>query len=219
MSGCWPPRLRPSRAALPGRCESVGRSRQPLTSFSHGAAGIVLALSRLWAETGDRRFRAGALKGLAFERAVFDETEGNWPDLRQADVGFGVGWCHGAPGIGLARLAGRGILDDPTIDEEIEAALRWTEVHAVEPPVNLCCGEPGRIDLLLTAGLDLDRPVLVEIARARAAEMLDAARKRRFQFPLGDHRRNPSLFQGLAGVGYQLLRLEAPARLPSLLAW
>jgi lantibiotic modifying enzyme len=30
---------------------------------------------------------------------------------------------------------------------------------------------------------------------------------------------NPGLFQGMAGIGYQLLRLACPDELPSLLLW
>ncbi|HEY2596669.1 MAG TPA: type 2 lanthipeptide synthetase LanM family protein, partial [Chloroflexota bacterium] len=78
----------------------------PLTGFAHGAAGFAWALARLAATTGDERFRAAARAALAYERSVFSFSVGNWPDLRSGgDDRFMLAWCHGAPGIGMGRLA------------------------------------------------------------------------------------------------------------------
>src|SRR5438270_801706 len=105
-------------------------SHGPLTGFSHGTAGISWALLELAAKTGEQRFQAAALSGIAYERALFSASAGNWPDLRVPDTDanpepgvFPVAWCHGAPGIGLARLLCRRLVDNPQIDGEIQAAL------------------------------------------------------------------------------------------------
>jgi lantibiotic modifying enzyme len=78
----------------------------PLAGLSHGAAGIAWALLALFARTGEERFRTAARGGIAFERSVFSTEAGNWRDLRDPEhARFPTAWCHGAPGIGLARLA------------------------------------------------------------------------------------------------------------------
>ena len=57
--------------------------KRPLTGFSHGVAGIAYALSQLADATTRRRYRNAALAALAYERALFDPTRRNWPDLRE----------------------------------------------------------------------------------------------------------------------------------------
>jgi lantibiotic modifying enzyme len=78
----------------------------------------------------------------------------------------------------------------------------------------------GRVELLLSAGRALGRPELVR--RARSAALRIAARARgagayrlRWAAPHG----HASLFQGTAGVAYQLLRTWDPETFPSLLVW
>jgi lantibiotic modifying enzyme len=60
-------------------------------------------------------------------------------------------WCHGAAGIGLARLAALAVLDDREILAEIEAALKATRAAPTFFVDRVCRGNFGRIDFLLTA--------------------------------------------------------------------
>lgn len=103
-------------------------ARKPLTGFSHGAAGIAWALQQLADVTGEQRFFEATAGALAYERGLFDPEHRNWPDLRDQQVGggdFGMAWCHGAPGIGLARLSS--LPDDDSLARmEIQTALEVT---------------------------------------------------------------------------------------------
>src|SRR5208283_2102007 len=80
-------------------------SRRPLAGFSHGAAGIGLALLRLHAAAPDTRFQQAALAGFAYERTLLSQERCNWEDLRDhvtdnaKDHFAAAGWCHGAPGV------------------------------------------------------------------------------------------------------------------------
>jgi lantibiotic modifying enzyme len=80
----------------------------------------------------------------------------------------------------------------------------------------------GRAELLLSAGLELGNPRLVDSAHALANRVL---RQRRQQGAFHVHRLlpagvyNPSLFQGTAGIGYMLLRLARPEVVPPFLLW
>ena len=72
--------------------------------------------------TGKERFRTAACAAIAYERSLFSPETGNWPDLRELKTSrqtgdddqqrFMMAWCHGAPGIGLARLCSLQHLDD-----------------------------------------------------------------------------------------------------------
>jgi hypothetical protein len=83
---------------------------RPLTGLSHGTAGMALALWELFAATDREDFRDAAGRAFAYEDRLFDAARGNWPDFRQRPAGMGdaerfsTAWCHGAPGIALARL-------------------------------------------------------------------------------------------------------------------
>jgi lantibiotic modifying enzyme len=191
-----------------------------LTGYSHGAAGIVYALLRLFAVTGERALLDAAVEGMEFERAVFSEGRGNWPDLRSASAtdgpGFPVKWCHGASGIALARLGGTGIVDIAGVDAEIDAALGTTRDALLQHTDYLCCGNLGRVETLVVA----HRPELRELAEAGASAVVARARcngcYKLFVDVPGLY--NPGFFQGMAGIGYELLRV-ADDRLPSVLLW
>lgn len=197
-----------------------------LTGFSHGAAGIAYALLRLAKITSSQVFLAAAEEAIAYERSVFSPTDGNWPDLRSFNTGatqpgFMVSWCHGAPGIGLARLGGLKMLDTAEIRQEIAVALNTTQQFGLQDIDHLCCGNFGRIEVLLVAAQKLSRPELLKTAQKQATWLVTARQTGGFHlFPnLPRDVYNPGFFQGTAGIGYELLRLAHPALFPSVLLW
>jgi type 2 lantibiotic biosynthesis protein LanM len=137
---------------------------KPLAGFSHGAAGVAWALLELAELTGEERFRVAALSAIAYERSLFSPEAGNWPDIREqvtqtANEGqqvFLTGWCHGAPGVGLARLRTLGHLDDTAVRAEIQTALRTTLSRGFGLNHSLCHGDLGNLELLLQASWVLD---------------------------------------------------------------
>lgn len=214
------------------RCCEAGRStwltvgEHPLTGFAHGAAGIALALQRLHHATGETRFATAANEAIAFERSVYSHAARNWPDFRSltaqgADPGFSMMWCHGAPGIGLCRLAALREKKDLETLSEVESAAAATMDFGLRGPDHLCCGNLGRADFLLEAGLCLDRPTLVAHAQAMAAALLERAGRDGFRLvdDMPAAELVPGLFRGVAGIGYELLRLANPGQVPSLLLW
>jgi type 2 lantibiotic biosynthesis protein LanM len=205
--------------------------KETLTGFAHGATGIAYALVRLYAVTRDNAYLKAACEGIAYERNVFLlDLAANWPNFctlepsGQPSFKF-VKWCHGAPGIGLARLGGLSILETDEIHQDIELALQTTQKYGLQGVDHLCCGSFGRIELLVVAAQKLSRPDLLETANQWAAWMIEQAEKNgTYQlFPNLPNRDfsafNPSFFRGTAGIGYELLRLAYPEILPSVLLW
>lgn len=207
------------------RQEPAGGWRMPiagdrmLAGFSHGAAGIALALLHLYGRTGDVRYREAAQRGMEYERSLFSAVEQNWPDLRAgADVGvdssdghhYMWAWCHGAPGIGLARIAGLPWLDDAEVRREIDVAVRSTIEHGFGENHSLCHGDLGNLELLLAAGRhDEAWPI--------AGGIVESIRRDGWLFGLPGSIETPGLMTGLAGVGYGLARLARPEAFPDLL--
>lgn len=126
-------------------------------------------------------------------------------------------WCHGAPGIGLARLCCLPHLDDAEIRSEINTALKTTLTHGFGFNHSLCHGDLGNLELLLQASQTLDDPQWKTQVDRLAAIILESIDKHGWLcgVPLGVE--TPSLMTGLAGIGYGLLRLAEPTRVPSIL--
>jgi type 2 lantibiotic biosynthesis protein LanM len=199
-------------------------SERPLTGFSHGAAGISYALLRLHAATRAMDYRLAAMEGMQYERDVFSPADANWPDFRESEassLSCLTRWCHGAPGIGLGRLASLPIAHTGQMDEDIRIALRTTSEFPMDAVDHLCCGNFGRIDVLLTGAQKLGNEDHRRAALVHAANVLARAdRTGAFRlFPhLSESVFDPGFFRGTAGIGYSLLRLACDD-LPSVLTW
>jgi len=220
----------PQAAGIAWPVSTASDAERPLAGFSHGAAGIAWALARLAAATGDERFRQAAAEAIRYERSLFSPAAGNWRDLRNivraADVPkdgdfFMNAWCHGAPGIGLGRLLIRPHLDDPSfhseIEAEIETALTTTLREGFGQGHCLCHGDLGNLETLLLAGLAGDRRWATEVERLSAV-ILESFERVGWQCGVPEGVETPGLMIGLAGIGFGLLRLAEPERVPSVLA-
>ena len=184
-----------------------GPGQTPLSGLAHGAAGVCLALLRLYKRTGRADLWEAAREGLAFERSLYSPGQRNWRDMRVPEVRFLDMWCHGAPGIALARLGALDVADDPAIRAEIAAALDRTRALPLSQEDHLCCGNLGRAEILARASQILDDPDLLVAARTIAGQVLERSRRQGgFGLPHGSET-VPSLFKGIAGIGYSFLSL------------
>ncbi len=198
-----------------------------LTGFSHGAAGIVYALLKLYDATGDATYLRAAQDGIEYERSVFAPEVDNWPDLRH-ETGFMTSWCHGAPGVGLARMGGRSILNNAAIEQDISRGLETTfaavNQTAAEGYGHLCCGHLGRAEILYRGGELLGNPVWQQAGLDLVSAMVQAAQRQggySFLPGLPPDATPPGFFRGLAGVGYTCLRFAQSGEkaLPLVLLW
>ncbi len=207
-----------------------------LNGMSHGAAGFAYALASLAAATGRDDFAAAASECIAFEDSSYDAARHNWPDLRAAAApAWPCQWCHGAPGIGLARLgmqrfgAQKSGDKNTKLDTEATATDIRNAVAGVERALSagvdtLCCGTLGRIEFMCEAADALKRGDLHELAARRLMTVLQrAATTGDYRWNAGKRQFNLGLFRGLSGVGYTLLRqaalLDGGPSLPNVLIW
>ena len=198
-----------------------GIGPQPINGMSHGAAGFAYGLASLAQATGREDFARAASECIAFENASYDPDRRNWPDLRQVAKIWPSQWCHGAPGIGLARIATaqRSKLDAKPLLTDAANALAGAERGWPQPLDTLCCGTLGAIEFLREAAGALGRAELRGLATRRLAAVLEAAASAGdYQRGAGNRRFNLGLFRGLAGVGYTCLR-QVDASLPNVLIW
>jgi type 2 lantibiotic biosynthesis protein LanM len=217
-----------ARELLPGGANAwrIPEHPAPLTGFAHGASGIAYALSQLALVTGDHGVIQAIKGAIDYEIAHFDSGTRNWSDLRRRgrdvtnDRSAMAAWCHGAAGIGFARLGLVGAIDLPGLREDLEAAIETTRKNFRPSLDHLCCGTFGRIDLLLEAGLRLSRPELVYEARQMALMRLqsyDHSGCFNLYAKSDEKTASPSLFCGVSGIGYMCLRLAYPEEMPTIL--
>ena len=197
---------------------------QFLGGFVHGVAGISYALSLLYEHTGKERYREAAAEACGYEDTLFSKEENNWCNLllpkQNGGFYFWNSWCHGAPGIGLGRLASLGGLDTAEARQDIQRALETAGNPSLNTLDYPCCGNLGRVELLLQAEKSLAQSHCGDRARALASEIVNDANKRgHYRLGLRNHDLVPSFHTGMAGVGYQLLRLAKGDEIPSVLLW
>lgn len=201
-----------------------GTGNTPLNGMSHGAAGFAYALAALATASGHARFAAAARDCVAFENASFSAERSNWPDFRSSDktdIAWSCQWCHGATGIGLARLGmlRRGAGGDvPVLRKDVERALSCVEATWPNAIDTLCCGTLGTVEFLSTAAKSLELDALRDLAAERLAAVVAKAREGDYAFGGGSRRFSLGLFRGMAGVGYTLLR-QVDGSLPNVLLW
>jgi lantibiotic modifying enzyme len=190
------------------------RGAQPnppgITGMSHGAAGFGYALTELAAVTGRADFAEAAVECFAFASGHFRAE--NLPRSQ---------WCHGAVGIGLARLAvaKSGSVPVTTVADDVDAALAGAELIWPGHVDTLCCGSLGAVELLAEAGTVLRRAELVQSSSRHLSAVLDTKTSAGdYRWNTGSSRFNLGLFRGLAGVGYTLLR-RVDVSLPNVLIW
>ncbi|HSS48395.1 MAG TPA: lanthionine synthetase LanC family protein [Thermoanaerobaculia bacterium] len=198
-----------------------------LLGFAHGASGMAWALAELYAVTGEAGLREGALEAVRYERsqALPDLT---WPDLRAEPSPVPApamnAWCHGAPGIGMARLRLLELLGaQPGLAEDLGVALRATAAELASESglasFCLCHGAGGNAELLLLAAGALGQPWLRQQAEAAAWQGIARYHQTGLAWPCGVQGagETPNLLLGLAGIGYFYLRLHGGAAVPSIL--
>lgn len=210
-------RARPMEPGLGWILDMAGQ--RPLAGFSHGAAGISWALLQLAAVVGDDRFHQAARGALEYERFLY-RASGGWPDLRfeaPAQQHSMCAWCHGAPGIALGRLDSLRFLDDAGMREDIATAVDATLTGGFGKGHSLCHGDLGNLEILALASEILGAPGLAGRVGRLTGGVLASLREHGWRCGVLGKGEVPGLMLGLAGIGYGLLRLAAPERVPSVL--
>jgi type 2 lantibiotic biosynthesis protein LanM len=200
-----------------------------LTGYAHGAAGMALSLAQLADVSQQASFQTAALTLLSFERQLFSPQQKNWPDLRPVKppanaqvpnpARFMVAWCHGATGLGLSRIELLKYMhnDSAAIEQEIEIALQTTLNEGFGYNHSLCHGDLGNLEILLSATEQLEMAHYLEPLTRLTAVLLESGERNGWVtgLPLGVE--TPGIMLGLAGMGYEFLRLAQPQHIPNLL--
>lgn len=186
------------------------------TGMGHGAGGIAYALYRLFGHTDNREYQAVADQAVQFENVFYSEVEENWKANWTSPPYYSSSWCFGQSGIGLARLGSLKYASSPTLDRDLKRARSFSPT--LEESDTLCHGTFSQVEFLIELGRQFPR--FADDARNLATDALVRALDRGgYAVVLGsvDALYNPTFFLGTAGIGYTLLRILEPEKLPSVL--
>lgn len=212
-----------------GRSWESSQGGPNLTGLAHGASGPALALQEAGAATDDPQLTRAATEAMRYERSWYSAAHRNWPDLRRRATGgdtppgYPVFWCHGAAGIGMARLRSYELTGDTIALAEASAAIQavrdlviaaGTAMRAGQAlDLSLCHGLAGAAELLVMAASVLENEAHLRAAR-RIGRLMIEHRDQVGSWPCGVPGAGevPDLFLGLAGIGLTMLRLHEPDR-------
>jgi len=205
---------------------------EDLLGYSHGAAGVAMALLEAYDFLKDESYKDAALHGFRYEQSWFDSNEGNWPDMRDnhnrprpEKFGFSCQWCHGAAGILLTRARAWQILGDDDFRLQAEVAGKTT-ISTLENPdkfglrnYSLCHGIAGNALTLLYGHQVLNSDQWLNAAQMAARKGI--AEHHRQNTPwlggVADPVESLSLMLGTAGTGYFYLRMYDSKSVPPIL--
>lgn len=199
--GLWLPLARLAASRLAEPVAATGGQ-----GLAHGTAGITMAVGR-WASFA----RDSELAGASAERLARGlEAALSRPELS---------WCRGASGIGLALSTSPGPAGAERARGAVPRAVARCQTSEHAETDDLCCGQAGRIDFLLTAGEAFGEPDWTASGRAQAAALAaKAGSSRGLALTLGTDAYDPGFFRGLSGIGYLFLRAAQPGAFPSVAA-
>lgn len=218
-----------------------GYAIRGLCGFSHGASGLGLVFLELGHYFGNETFYWIAEQAFAYEDQWFDNSKNNWPDFRRdrdefqkqyenGNFDFFItysdmnAWCHGAAGIGMARLRAYQLLQKEQYWRDTQNAARKvieTDVNTdnLDRTFTLCHGVGGNSNLLLSVQ-EFCKDNRYEDEIQTVCEKMFASKKKHDRYLSGfgqSKDSDVSLFMGDAGIGYFLLRVLDPAGIENIL--
>lgn len=197
-------------------------NEQYLTGFSHGYSGFSLALFMAADILKNEDYYKLAIDIIMKEDSLYNYDAKNWIDLRSDNKSCLNYWCHGAPGILLARSKMTKFVKDEDkkiITNRIPVALEMFLESGFNKKDNhsLCHGLLGNIDILRVILDELNLSKLNykydELFKKSLAYMSDDGVKYGLYNALG----MVGFMTGISGIGYSILRGKN-SKLPSVLA-
>ena len=177
-----------------------------LGGLSHGSSGIALALNIAGKTLNDHVLIEASHEALTFENGLFESGKG-WKDLRGKQTKYQHRWTHGTVGIGLSYL-----LTNPERNEYfIQNSLSLLKEQSNEQKNTLNNGILGQTELFLLVNKYLqDDQFEKEILDLAKDSIGNIVNQSKFGVESILDFEAKGLFNGIAGIGFQLLRINNP---------
>jgi type 2 lantibiotic biosynthesis protein LanM len=199
--------------------KQLDEANKIIGGFSHGVSSIALVLIKLGKVINNKSFITKGEELLDYDRSLFHSHEKGWIDkTEEKKQTFKYHWCHGSVGIGLSRIELSKFYDDNVLEDEIISSITSTLYNGYSSNDCLCHGNMGKTELFLSMYEKTGDLKYLNIAKNFGLEVIKMAKKNgRYQdrsipgFP------SIGIFTGIAGIGYQFLRIADVKKIPSIL--
>lgn len=174
--------------------------------FLNGTSGILYTQLKVYSITGNKQFYDAAIEMLQDEDNHLESITKH-------------GLYNGLAGVGLARLGVLNIINDSGLKASQEKIINLLLTNPLGNSDHLCCGNMGRIHFLIEASKLLNRPELLKEARKMLWWLIQRQKQNAHYLITGGDSKfisNPSFFQGLSGIGYEILRSINPNKVQSI---
>lgn len=198
-----------------------------LTGYSHGNAGIALALLELYYQSGETTYWEASRMAFLYEKNWYQADQKNWPDLREYNPSKGKptcnhAWCHGAPGIALSRMRAYQLTKIEVFKEEALDALTSTIANAKQllqsgaGNYSLCHGIAGNTYVLYEAATMFENVEYRQVAEQVCKQGIQQYAKWHLSWPSGindpsgktkGQQETPGMMMGIAGTAYFYLQM------------
>ena len=201
-------------------------SNLALSGMAHGASGFAIVFDQLFKVTGDKKYSDTVKRLLIYEQTLFVKDQQNWQDCREMitnqfpnQITCSTGWAHGAPGIGLSRLALQNspYLDDTAIKNDLSIAYKTTLTRGFSKNHNLTMGSFGSLEFVHAYGLMNEDQASLDKSYVIATIYLNQIKSNGWNCGMPNGLLTPGLMTGITGIGYQCLRMATPENTPSVL--
>lgn len=177
---------------------------EALAGMAHGNSGFIMAYASLLKCTGDQKYVEMIDQLLKYENSLYSEQYGNWRDNRYPNQEiYSNAWCHGAPGILLARLKLISLPEydgNPDVHSDIEKASTALFAHSFRKGLCLCHGMAGNYRIMREyekrCGVNVEqKQIMMRMRGSIISGVLE------WGMILPQEKYAPGMMAGLAGIG------------------
>lgn len=207
--------LKETKITIEGK-EGICWTNQGYVGYSHGNAGIIAQLYRLYNIKENKEILDLIKEALLYEKSMYSDENKNWYRSIK-DQRFTNGWCHGAPGILFSKiqLKKNGYIDK-TIDKDIMIAIDTTIKNGLNKDITLCHGDMGNMVILKDSAIVLKDEKLYNQAIATIEDVSDYVLSLMQTEAFKENEFN-SFMVGLSGIAYEMLRIGNESEMPNIL--
>lgn len=188
---------------------------RPLAGLAHGSSGMLMAYASLLKLKFCQEYIGKVQCIIDYEDSLYSEQQGNWLDYRsQEKPRMMNAWCHGAPGILLARLKLAEVMaDDLRIRSDIQRAAKALFTQEAGAHICLCHGIAGNLMIMArflgSEYVKRERDAVQEQYLTRFDALFSELllHMEVYEKKLAYEACNPALMNGITGVGAAMLWL------------